>query len=325
MNFDLSEDQIALRDGIRNLVAGRFETRRVRAGFDRAMFEELATAGVFTLRNDGFGWADAAIVFEELGRAFVPGPLVWSFLAADADLPAPGGEPARIVGGVDAGATLVVEHPEVVDGVIVLDDDRVGYVARSDLEPTARPRPLDPLTPVARVAELPRGIDIGDASAATAWRARGAALTAAFMVGLAQHATELAVAHANQRRQFGRVIGSFQAVKHICADMAVRTELARVAVHAAAVHLDEPGTGDRAGARRAIGGAKVLAGEAAVSNGRAAMQVHAAMGFTWAVDVHLLLKRAWVLDTQFGTVDRHAWSIPAPEDHDVVTALSEQP
>ncbi len=79
MNFDLSEDQIALRDGIRSLVEGRFPMGRVRGGFDRDVYAELADAGVFTLQHDGFTWADVAVVFEELGRGAVPGPLVACF------------------------------------------------------------------------------------------------------------------------------------------------------------------------------------------------------------------------------------------------------
>ena len=83
MDLDLDDDQTALRDGIAALLAGRFDSDRVRAGFDRAMFDELAAAGVFALRADGFAWADAVIVFEQLGRHCVPGPLVACLLAGD--------------------------------------------------------------------------------------------------------------------------------------------------------------------------------------------------------------------------------------------------
>jgi alkylation response protein AidB-like acyl-CoA dehydrogenase len=76
MDLDLSADQIALRDGIAALLDGRFGMDRVRGGFDRAMFAELAEAGVFSLRDDGFSWADCTIVFEQLGRFCVPGPLL---------------------------------------------------------------------------------------------------------------------------------------------------------------------------------------------------------------------------------------------------------
>lgn len=297
MNFDLTDDQIALRDGIRSLLGGRFDSERVRSGFDRGMFGELDAAGVFSLRADGFGWADASVVFEELGRAFVPGPLVWSFLAR--------GVVDGIVGGVEDAASALVEHPETIDALVVLDGDRIRRIARADLDLEPVGWPLDPLTPVARASTLPAGETLRDD--AKAWRRGGAILTAAFAVGLAARACELAVGQASTRKQFGRVIGSFQAVKHLCADMAVRTELARVAMHAAAVHLDQPGLGD---IDRAVHGAKMLAGEAAIANGRSSLQVHGGMGFTWEVDVHLLLKRAWVLDTHFGSVDAHADALP---------------
>ena len=68
MDLELSDDQVALRDGIAALLDGRFDPDRIRAGFDRAMWDELAAAGVFSLGADGFGWADRVVVFEQLGR-----------------------------------------------------------------------------------------------------------------------------------------------------------------------------------------------------------------------------------------------------------------
>jgi alkylation response protein AidB-like acyl-CoA dehydrogenase len=132
---------------------------------------------------------------------------------------------------------------------------------------------------------------------------------------MAQRLTDLSVAHATSREQFGRVIGSFQAVKHLLADMAVRTEVARAALYAAAAHLDEPAV---EGLDRAVAVAKLTAGEAAIANGKSATQVHGGMGFTWEVDVHLFLKRAWLLDTHFGSVDAHADGVA----DDVVGAAS---
>ncbi len=92
-------------------------------------------------------------------------------------------------------------------------------------------------------------------------------------------------------------------MKHILADMAVRAEVARAAVDAAACTLDDPEIGDL---ERTVSGARMLASEAALANAKSSMQVHGGMGFTWEVDVHLYLKRAWVLNTAFGTVTDHA-------------------
>ncbi|MCU1381280.1 MAG: acyl-CoA dehydrogenase protein, partial [Acidimicrobiales bacterium] len=141
---------------------------------------------------------------------------------------------------------------------------------------------------------------VGDADR---FRLQGTILAAALMVGSAHAVTDLAVRYAKEREQFGRPIGSFQAVKHLLADMAVRAAVAQAAVYAAGVTYDDPSVGDPA---RAASAAKVTAGDAAVRNGKGAIQVHGGMGFTWEVDAHLHLKRAWVLDTQFGSVDHHA-------------------
>ena len=297
MDLDLSSDQIALRDGIASLLEGRFGMDRVRSGFDRAMFAELAEAGVFSLRADGFSWADCTIVFEQLGRFCVPGPLVASLLF----------ESGRIVGFVDADAEhLWIEHLDVLEDLVVGSEGAIRHVDPATLAGEPSPWPLDPLTPIARVSELPAGTPI-DADV-TELRGRGAVLTAALQLGLADRCTELAVDYAKERVQFDRPIAAFQAIKHLCADMLVRTEVARAAVYAAGAHLDDP---NEPGIERGIAGAKALAGEAAIVNGKTAMQVFGGMGFTWEVDVHLYLKRAWVLDTHFGSSDVHADAVAA--------------
>jgi alkylation response protein AidB-like acyl-CoA dehydrogenase len=120
VDFELSADQVALRDGIRSLCEGRFPIKRVRDGFDRGAHAELAEAGVFSLRSDGFGVADAAVVCEELGRAVVPGPLVWLYLA--------NGVVAGVTGGLEIAhrhPPWMVEHLDVLDALLVVDDDEV--------------------------------------------------------------------------------------------------------------------------------------------------------------------------------------------------------
>jgi alkylation response protein AidB-like acyl-CoA dehydrogenase len=279
MDLDLSSDQLALRDGIATLLDGRFGSGRIRNGFDRAMFDELADAGVFSLRRDGFSWADCVVVFEQLGRHCVPGPLVESLLLGDGRVAGAGGE--------------WIEHLDMLDIVVVREGERLLEVDPRHIDAEPSPWPLDPLTPVSRVTDLPTGepLEIAD------WDRPGAVVTAAFQLGLADRLTEMAVAYAGERVQFDRRIGGFQAIKHLCADMLVRTEVARAAVYAAGAHLDETPPAGRPD--RPVSVAKVMAGEAAIANGKAATQVFGGMGYTWEVDVHLFLKRAWVLDTHF--------------------------
>ncbi len=312
MDFELSTDQEALRDGIRNLCQGRFPMETVRGlgasgGVDRGLWTELAETGVFSLvlpepDGVGLGWADAVLVFEELGRAAVPGPLVATFLAAGSVDGAATGD--VVVGLVEReDGPVIVESLEALDVLVVLDDTGVRSVDPTELDAVSVGEPLDPLTPVHRVASLPPGTPVGDAATAASWRVRGAALTAALQLGLAEAALDSSVAYAKEREQFGKPIGSFQAIKHLCADMLTLVEVARAAVYAAGVVIDDPGIDDPA---RLASVAKITADHAATRCGKHCIQVHGGMGYTWEVDAHLYLKRAWLLEQAFGDPDHHA-------------------
>ncbi|MEU0356533.1 acyl-CoA dehydrogenase family protein [Streptomyces cyaneofuscatus] len=305
MDFQLSDDQRALRSGMRDLLGAVFDRDRMRAavergggvdrdrGVDRGLWRELGAAGFFALRlpekagGVGLGLPEAVLLFEEAGRALLPGPLVATQLAAglvkgaaegEAVVTAAegGGRPVADLGGADA--VLVGGGGGVVagEGLEVLTGEKLeAFVAGA-----VPVRSMDPLTPLHRAMGL-----AGDLEAYPgALRREGALLSAAEQLGSAARTTEMAVQHARSREQFGSLIGSFQAVKHLCADMLARAEPARSAVYAAAV------TGDPV----EIAAAKLLADEAAVRNARDCLQIHGGMGFTWEADVHLHLKRAWL-------------------------------
>jgi alkylation response protein AidB-like acyl-CoA dehydrogenase len=324
MDFRVGDDQRELAQGIRAMVAGRLplEHLRAREGHEHAVdardWAALGETGVFSLTlpepaGTGLGLADATVVYEELGRALVPGPLVGTFLAAGRGVGDGAAEGRAQVGVHCAGrpGPVLVEHLGSLDALLVLAPDAPAQVLAP--APTGGARriehPLDPLTPLWRLGALPFGGSLpGDGGGL--WR-DGALLTAALQVGHAAEALDLAVAYAKERHQFGQPIGSFQAVKHLCADMLVRAEVARAAVHAAAYLADAPDVtraeAEAAGCApgqllaRSVAGAKLLADEAALANARASIQVHGGMGFTWAVPLHLHLKRARVLSTSFGT------------------------
>jgi alkylation response protein AidB-like acyl-CoA dehydrogenase len=314
MDFELDEDQVALADGVRSFCDGRFPIEVVRGlvgagGVDRDRWRELADLGLFSLRlpecdgGAGLGWTDAVLAFEQLGRRLVPGPLVWTHLLAGVVDGAATGE--VVIGAIDRDdPSRLVEHPDAIDQLAVVDDDGIWLVPAGDVAMQLVASPLDPLTPVARLTDaLPQGQRVVDAGEVDAHRVAGAVLTAALLLGVADGATAAAVAYAQERRQFGRPIGAFQALKHLMADMYVRVELARASVYAAGVTLDDPAVGS---VHRAAAGAKITAGEAAVANGKTCVQVHGGMGYTWEVDAHLYLKRAYVLDADFGGRDH--WS-----------------
>jgi len=325
VNFTLSDDQLALAGAMRALCVGHFPLERLRASeskarvVDAADWEELGRAGAFSIRTPeahgglGLGMAESVVVFEELGRALVPGPLADSALAAGLVDGASRGE--VVVGSVDrrsgasgasvpspsglpAGPPALIPHLDALGTLVVVDDDGLALVDPASVDARPADRSLDPLTPMwIAEGELPRGERIGGPEGAVGWRYGLRLLSAAMCVGLAAATLEMAVEHARSREQFGRPIGSFQAVKHICADMLVRLELARVALHAAAVTADTPEVGDP---MRSMAGATLLALEAALQNGRQCIQVHGGMGFTWEVPAHLYLMRARVLQGACG-------------------------
>ncbi|MFD8223237.1 acyl-CoA dehydrogenase family protein [Streptomyces massasporeus] len=241
-----------------------------RPPLDRALWRALGDLGFFALRMPeadggvGLGLPEAVLLFEEAGRALLPGPLIATHLAAGAVPGAATGE--TVVAAVDGGLVEWLGEADVVRG------DTTGAVPV---------RPLDPLTPLHRV---PAGRAAPDPVAVL--------LTAAEQLGTAGRVCELAAQHARAREQFGRPIGAFQAVAHLCAGILVRAETARAAVYAAAVTADPAD----------IAAARILADEAAVRGARDCLQVHGGMGFTWESEVHLHLKRAWVRTQRAGGV-----------------------
>jgi alkylation response protein AidB-like acyl-CoA dehydrogenase len=273
----------------------------------------LCDLGVFGLRLPpgrgglGLGLVDAVLVFEELGRHLVPGPLVATEVAlaaglVDTEATSAGPSPVPLVGCCPTGDPhrLVAHLPEL-DGLLVVDDDQqtVGVVDRPELSSasaTAVDRSLDPLTPLWQLPRLPPGRVL--AYPYDRWLVEHRLLTAALAVGVAAGAAELAVAYAGQRRQFGRPIGAFQAIKHLCVDLFVAVELARSAVLVAALSADQPEVGSPL---RAASAAALVAADAAVGNARGCLQVHGGMGFTWDVPVHLYLNRAMALRIGLGS------------------------
>ena len=321
MDFRLNEDQIALRDGVRAFCEDRVPVERLpafeeSAGFSRELWGELAELGVFGLRlaeadgGAGLGWADAALVFAELGRRVIPGPLVWTHLAASR-LPG-AGSGKLVVGGLDlcgpAAGPCLVEHLVSIDVLLVLRPEGVFRLDPRELAAEPVGVPLDPLTPLHLVDNLALGERIGGPEDAAQLRLEGAVLASGSLLGIAESTLEMAVEYAGRREQFGRQIGSFQAIKHMLADTFVRQEVARAAVYAAGATLDEPEVGDPV---RAVATAKLMAGEAALKNARVCIQVYGGMGYTWEVPVHFFLKRARVLESVFGTAEESADRIAA--------------
>ena len=324
MDFELSEDQVALQEAMRAFGESRCSSETLHelaeaGGPTRQLWQELAEMGVFGLcvpeeqGGAGLGWVEAMVVFEELGRSLVPGPLAATFLAAQHLPEAANGK--AVVTMLDAEARpVMIEHPDFADTLAVIEGETVRIVDWSAGGPSQTSESfddnatsLDPLTPVIRLSEEEFASRLEASSAldgeAEEWRTRGAALVAAQQLGIAAGATASAVTYAQERKQFDKPIGQFQAVKHLCSDMLTSVEVARAAVYFAGALLDDPAFGDT---KRAVSVARLMASEAANLCGRNCVQIHGGMGYTWEMDAHLYLKRAWVLDMTLASPEEHA-------------------
>jgi alkylation response protein AidB-like acyl-CoA dehydrogenase len=280
----------------------------------RGLAELGVVGGLVPESHGGLGRdeVDLVLVLEEAGRAALAEPLVATSAVGVPLLRELGGPLAqewlpRVAAGA---ARLAVGHPvspfvadaHVADLLLLAHgEDELHAVAAAGARLVAEPA-NDPSQRLFHVEWTPDPATCAARGAAAralldAALDRGALASAAQLVGAAERCLELAVAYAGQREQFGRPIGSFQAVKHQLADAKVRLEYARPAVWRAAwsVANGHP--------RRAlhVSQAKVQAGLAAQRAARSALQVHGAIGYTWEQDLHLWLRRCWSLELAWGS------------------------
>jgi alkylation response protein AidB-like acyl-CoA dehydrogenase len=315
VHLDLSDDQRDLQEGIRKLCRDRFPPEVVRSfgeEFDRDRWQELAAMGVFTLAQPedeggvGLSLVESALTYEVLGEHLVPGPVVGNHLARAADDVIIAEDEIAVVVAVSE-APSVVADLDVADMVITLRPDSVSIVDPAQIGWRPLEEALDPTSRVGEITSLPQGDRVGGADTAHSLRMQGSLLTSAMLVGVAETACRSGTAYASQRMQFDRPIGSFQAVQQLLADTYAKTEVARAALYAAAATLASGGApGDRE-----VAVARIVATSAAIDNARTCIQVHGGMGFTWEVDAHLFLKRAFALAVDFGSLDEAAETMAA--------------
>ncbi|HQV57295.1 MAG TPA: acyl-CoA dehydrogenase family protein [Ilumatobacteraceae bacterium] len=267
-------------------------------------WRELADVGVFgvglaeTVGGAGGGARAEVLVCERFGVHLAPVGIVAAIVAAhaltNADNPAAADVLAgtrRVALAVRAeGAVIAIDADPGDDGLIVLIDGEVVSIHHAN---GSIQRDSTDAGTVLSTVDI-EDADTADPSGAAAARAR--LLLAAMAVGVSICARDRAVDYAKNRRQFSKPIGTFQAIKHRCVDMATRTEAALALVRLTAMRLDD---GDLDAA--AVAAANGLAMEAARRNAAAAIQVHGGIGFTAEAGIDRLLHRAWLLDNLSGT------------------------
>lgn len=313
MRFAFTDDQLAFRDAVRALLEKECPPEVVRAAWDGKPTEiwgHLAEMGVvgMTAPEEHGGLAmtelDLVLILEECGRAALPDPILeHTAVVIPALRDAGGGLAARWLPSLATGeavATAALGPAPLVadaDRATLLLDDHDGCahlveLSTCDVTPLRSVDGARPLFAVGWSAEKENKID-ADVDLAFDRAALGAA---AQLLGLADRMISMTVEYAKEREQFGRPIGSFQAVQHHLADALLRLEFARPAVYRAAhaVAHHEP---DRP---LHVSMAKAMAGDAAETAARAALQVHGAIGYSWEHDLHLFMKRAWSLAVAWG-------------------------
>jgi len=269
----------------------------------------LALAVPEHLGGVGYRLAEQVVLFRELGRALTTAPFLGTVLAAELAMTA--GDTDRLAALVSGTERVALGEPARIHGewriwsdgtpvgsVLLVDDSgRCRLVDSDQVQTVETTATVDPAYQL-RIACIAPEAGLAVESAAIA--GRGAVLAAAMLVGIAERARDESTRYAVDRVQYGRPIGSFQAVKHRCADMAVRAEAAWALTGLAAVELDA----GRAEAELDVTAASVVATSAALANARDNIQNHGAIGFTDEHSAHRYLKRAHVLGVQFGAPSR---------------------
>ncbi|WP_433466287.1 acyl-CoA dehydrogenase family protein [Spirillospora sp. CA-128828] len=347
MDLSLTEDQELIASTARELLESRAATAGTRAldgvpaGYSAALWKEMVELGwtglAFPEEHGGVGgdFLDVCLLFEQLGYAQVPSPLLMAVACCGMPIARFGtsDQKERWLGAISNGeivtaAPLPWDRPgegpvaSRSDGGFVLDGtatfvpfaasaEHLLVVARLDDEPhafwvDAADVTLTPLGTIG--ADRPchvelDGVRAEDAlgpDAAEAISLFGAAATCAEMVGAAQHVLDMTVQYATEREQFGRAIGSFQAVQHHCANMAIDVLGSRFIAYEAIWLLSA-----NRDAAPEVAMAKAWVSEAYERVCSLGHQVHGAIGFTQEHDLYLFSEHAMTTSLSFGDADLH--------------------
>ena len=294
----MSEERELLRETVAALVTKHAGPAAVRTameserGYDESLWQllcEQVGAAALVIPEDlggaGGELGDAAVVLQELGRALVPTPLLGTTLAELALLAAPEPDTETLEALAEGGSigALVLDADYVVNGdiadvVVAAADGQLSRWTRFTAQPATT---MDPTRRLARVQPGP-GADITALGPDPGLADRAAVLLAAEQIGAAERCLDLTVEYAKNRVQFGRPIGSFQALKHRMADLYVALSAARAVVADA---CDDPTPTNAATARLA-------ASEVLCSVASEGIQLHGGIAITWEHDMHLYFKRA---------------------------------
>lgn len=335
MDFSFSRDQLLFQDNVRSFLINEVTPERIRelwqsdSGRSDQLWAQLVELGLTALTvpeaQEGMGMneLDFILIAQECGYAGLPEPLVETVLVGVPLLAALDEQHTALkhdwLTRVAGAARLAIAEPgnplvsdaHVADLLLLAHGDEVHALERGAVRLT-RNESVDPSRQLFQVEWTPtpatcvaRG-EQGRRLWADAFN-RGALASAAQLLGLAKRMVDLAVDYTFERKQFGKPVGSFQAVKHLMANVAVQIEFAKGPLYRAAYAVAE----QQAGQGAMVSHAKLATAEAALLAAKNTIQAHGAMGYTWEVDLHLFMKRAWALDKVWGDRGHHKGRIRA--------------
>jgi alkylation response protein AidB-like acyl-CoA dehydrogenase len=334
MNFSFSEDQLLFRDSVRDFLSNEVTPEGIRELWESetgrsaelwAQLSELGLTGMLVSEDFGglgMNEEDFILIAEECGRAALPEPLIDNAMIAvpllQELLQATSNEKLKpyleqIVSGeskvaIGHSANLLVSDAHIADLLLLQNDDEIHTLVLSESSQVEliEQESVDPSRKVFKVNWTPSQdtcVAKGKEAEALLQKTlnRGALSVAAQHLGLAQAMVAQCVEYTSERKQFGKPIGSFQAVKHHMANVAVKYEFAKAVVYRAANSIAT----NHVDAATHVAHAKIAASDAALLAAKHGIQVHGAMGYTWEVNLHIWMKRAWALDNTWGSIGFH--------------------
>jgi len=327
-------EQQSIADTAADFLRNEMSTALIRGGRGEAAcvpalaWKEGATLGLLGLSlpekygGAGAGLVEEALVFREVGRIPAPGPFLSCVLGARLAAAAGDSDLAVSIVGGDTQVGLGLPRPgtaleaNALDGpldlldtpvpghVLLIAEDGAGLVHTDALKDITPGEAIDPGVRISGAVAVNAPLTHYVPAEREALHVRAAVLTAALLTGTAEAVRDASVAHAKTREQFGRPIGVYQAIKHRCADMAMRAEAAMAQTFFAATAVEE----GRPDAELQAGSALIIASRAARVGAAENVQVHGGIGYTFEADAHLYVKRAevWsqVLDGRAVQLDR---------------------
>ena len=323
MNFIFTEEQTQFKDAIKSFLAEECTPASIRDGwqknksFNLERWKNLIELGVLSSNLSeekgglGMDQVTLAMMVEEMGYAGLPEPVAEQIFLVNDVIPF---LPKNITEAVESNYNdgtqyIALAHPLAPNplflndaaGLILLDSSECKFIAKDDMDFEIISS-NDPSRELFKVSSMNDAISTSENfdELNSAVSSRGSLMTAALLIGLAQKMIDLSSVYVLDRAQFGKPIGSFQAVKHMLADVAVKIEFAKPAVYRAAYSLSQ----NNPKSALHCAHAKLMCTQAAELACKNSIQAHGAMGYTWEMDLHIYMRKAWSMMACWGNEDR---------------------